>query len=191
MMEAESERSNTAILESSESMATVGSLNDEGVRAELEFLRKANVALTSRVEELSVENEVANAKVSSLEAMAREFRSEMRSMRREIGVLRDRQRTEEKEEAVESAAALFSDRSVAGKLSVGRLIGDWLPRRQSTAMLERRHIVPPNYFEDPLANTKGRSLAREIIGDRLEEFYVNRATAMELQQRNILPVDRD
>eukprot|EP00486_Rosalina_sp_Unknown_P000323 CAMPEP_0201566984 /NCGR_PEP_ID=MMETSP0190_2-20130828/7200_1 /ASSEMBLY_ACC=CAM_ASM_000263 /TAXON_ID=37353 /ORGANISM="Rosalina sp." /LENGTH=948 /DNA_ID=CAMNT_0047986423 /DNA_START=84 /DNA_END=2927 /DNA_ORIENTATION=- len=56
----------------------------------------------------------------------------------------------------------------------------------SASELEQRGIVPPNYFQDPMAATKDKLLIKEMISNELEEFHGNRASLNELQMRGII-----
>eukprot|EP01084_Bolivina_argentea_P263700 446414_1 len=56
--------------------------------------------------------------------------------------------------------------------------------------LESRNIVPPNYFEDPIASTKGKASVKQMISRNLETFHADkRPTLDELQMRNIIHSD--
>ena len=62
----------------------------------------------------------------------------------------------------------------------------WLPQRSTRQDLESRNIVPLNYFEDPVASTRGKELVKQMISSNLNEFHARRPSLHELQTKNII-----
>ena len=54
--------------------------------------------------------------------------------------------------------------------------------------LERRGIVPRNYFTNFIDCQRDRHLAKQTISSTLEEFHERRVTLNELQMRGIIPL---
>jgi len=72
---------------------------------------------------------------------------------------------------------------------VASSLNEWLPTRQSQETLEQRHIVPLNYFIDPISASNGQQLVRDAIMARLDEFHENRPSLADLHEKNIRYVD--
>ena len=66
-------------------------------------------------------------------------------------------------------------------------LDDFLGNRPTCKDLENQNVVPLNYFDDPIASSKGKGLVRGMIESNLNEFHEKRPTLNDLVLKNIVP----